>query len=113
MMITKFLLSMLATAAADTWTNYTVGGMDIQSVTGGNDTTDYDKVVVMLHGAGGNGSDWKAAYDQGWFNDTTGMKYVFPTSAMPNHTWYNSYNETGCNITDDCAYDIASIIDSA
>jgi pimeloyl-ACP methyl ester carboxylesterase len=99
-------------AAGDTWDNYQSGGMDVTSVTGGSDKSNYDKVVIMLHGGGGSGSDWRYNYDQGWFGDLTGFKYVFPTSPISSHVWFNTY-KNGCGLKDDCAYDIPSIRSSA
>jgi len=107
------VLHQLATAASgDTWDNYQVGGMDVISVTGGSDKSDYEKVVVMLHGGGGSGSDWRYNYDSGWFGNLTGLKYVFPTSPISSHVWFNTY-KNGCGLADDCAYDIPSIQSSA
>ena len=92
MKIIKLLVCIFATvsASSDTWDEYSVGGMDVLSVTGGDDKTDYDKVVIMLHGGGGSGAEWKYDYAKGYFGDLTGMKYVFPTSPLPYHVWYNS-----------------------
>jgi len=91
----------------DTWANYQAGGMDVISVTGG-DHQPYEKVVIMLHGGGGQGSDWEYQYDQGWLGNLTGLKYVFPTSALQSHVWFNTF-KNGCGEDDDCAYDIPSI----
>ena len=100
------------TPGGDTWDSYSIAGMDVLSVTGGGDKGNYKKVVIMLHGGGGSGTDWRYNYDQGWFGDLTGMKYVFPTSAIPSHVWYISF-KNGCGLLDDCAYNISSIHDSA
>ena len=86
--------------------------MDVLSVTGGKNKTNYSKVVVMLHGGGGQGSDWRYQYSQGWFGDLSGLKYVFPTSAIPSHVWFGTY-KNGCGLNDDCAYNISSIQESA
>ena len=61
----------------DTWDNYQVAGMNVLSVTGGKDKSAYDKVVIMLHGGGGSGSNWVSTYESGWFGNLTGFKYVF------------------------------------
>merc|ERR1711998_88190 len=50
-------------------------------------------------------------YNSGWFGDLTGFKYVFPTSHIQTHVWFNTY-KNGCGLKDDCAYDIPSIEDS-
>lgn len=94
----------------DTWDNYRVAGMDVISVTGGQIKTDYSKVVVMLHGGGGSGTDYEVQYRLGWFGNTSGIKYVFPTS--PNHLWYISF-KNGCGLVGDCAYNMSSIHESA
>lgn len=94
----------------DSWREYHVGGMDVLSVTGGKNASAYDKVVIMLHGGGGSGSDWRYQYNAGWFGDLAGLKYVFPTS--PNHLWYISF-KNGCGLIGDCAYNISSIHESA
>ena len=90
----------------DSWAKYTVAGMDVESVVGGSDPNDYDKVVILLHGGGGSGSDWESTYTAGWFGDMSGIKYVFPTSAIPSKVWYISF-KNGCGFNDDCAYNIA------
>jgi len=82
--------------------------MDVLSVTG---TGQISKVIIMLHGGGGSGSDWRYQYDQGWFGDTSGLKYVFPTS--PDHLWYGSTKQAGCGFCDDCAYTNGTIQESA
>lgn len=92
----------------DTWDSYQVAGMDVTSVTGGTDKSNYEKVVILLHGGGGSGSDWQYQYGDGWFGDLTGMKYVFPTSPLQGHVWFNTY-KNGCGEDQDCAYDIPSI----
>lgn len=51
-------------------------------------------------------------YDNGWFGDLAGFKYVFPTTALPGHVWYISF-KNGCGLIGDCAYNISSIEDSA
>ena len=84
----------------DSWQRYRVAGMDVISVTGGADKDQYGKVVVMLHGGGGSGEDWLGVYTQGWLGDLTGIKYVFPTSAISSHVWYESY-KNGCGLKDD------------
>lgn len=96
------------TPGTDTWENYNVAGMDVSSVVGGHDSTNYDKVVILLHGGGGSGSDWQYQYNSGWLGDLSGMKYVFPTSSLSGHVWFNTY-KNGCGLKDDCAYDIPSI----
>merc|ERR1711908_258339 len=78
-------------AGNDTWANYEVAGMDVISVTGGQNNPSYSKVVIMLHGGGGDGTNWEYQYSEGWFGDLTGFKYVFPTSARSGHTWYQDY----------------------
>jgi len=103
----------LATAVlGDTWNNYQIAGMAVQSVTGGTSGASYDKVVIMLHGGGESGNMWRYQYDQGWFGNMTGMKYVFPTSPISSHVWFRTY-KNGCGLKDDCAYDIPSIQSSA
>lgn len=101
--------------SADTWENYNVDGLDVTSVTGGDQGL-YDKVVIMLHGGGGKGSDWVNTYNAGWFGDITGFKYVFPTAPFlveSNYgnggaVWYESY-KNGAGLDDDAAYNISSI----
>ena len=103
----------LPSGGPDTWNSYTVSGMNVISVTGGNATSTppYSKVVVMLHGGGGQGSDYIYNYNAGWFGSLTGFKYVFPTS--PDHLWYRSYKTPGCGLLEDCAYNLSSIATSA
>ena len=91
----------------DSWETYTVAGMQVQSVVGGKNSSDYEKVIIMLHGGGETGSMWPGFYSQGWFGDLTGLKYVFPTS--PDHLWYQSYKTPGCGLLNDCAYNLSSI----
>lgn len=96
----------------DTWSNYAVDGMNVTAVTGGKDASNYDKVVIMLHGGGASSAEWVYNYQQGWFGNISGFKYVFPTSALEGHVWYVSY-KNGCGLADDCAYNLSSIQDSA
>jgi len=100
------------TPSTDTWATYEVDGMSVTSVTGGSDASAYSKVVIILHGGGQSGDMWTGYYNQGWFGDLTGMKYVFPTSAISSHVWYNSYKRAGCGFFDDCSYDLDSITTS-
>jgi len=87
--------------------------MNITSVTGGNTSKpQYSRVVIMLHGGGSSSAEYVYNYQQGWFGNLTGIKYVFPTSPLQGHTWYRSY-KNGCGLADDCAYDISSIQDTA
>jgi len=91
------------------WDSYRVSGMDVISVTGGST---HEKVIVMLHGGGESGSMWQYNFEQGWFGNISGLKYVFPTSAISSHVWFNTY-KNGCGLNADCAYDIPSIQASA
>ncbi len=95
----------------DTWTNYKVAGMDVMAVVGGKNQS-YDTVVVMLHGGGGSGSDWRYQYDQGWFGNISGFKYVFPTSPLEGNVWYIDFKNPACGLNDDCAYNLTSIQDT-
>lgn len=51
--------------------------------------------------------------NEGWFGNLTGLKYVFPTSAIASHVWFETYKKPGCGLNDDCAYNIPSIQTSA
>lgn len=69
----------------------------------------------MLHGGGMSGDSWRYQYDQGWFGDISGLKFVFPDSRLTEngaHLWYKSH-KNGCGLADDCAYDLDSIHQSA
>lgn len=92
-----------------TWDSTTVGTMTVEHKTNG---TTYDKVVILLHGGGGDSSSFKWYYENGYFGDTTGIKYVVPTSTRTGNVWYDSTKTSGCGLSDDCAYDLASIGDS-
>ncbi len=96
----------------DTWEQYSVAGMNVLSVTGGEDKAEYDKAVIMLHGGGGSGTDWIYNYDQGWFGNMKGLKYVWPTSVLQGNVWYFSF-KNDCGLEQDCAYNITSIQESA
>ena len=96
----------------DSWDYYTVAGMNVTSVTGGHNKSNYEKVVVMLHGGGASSQEWVLMYNSGWFGNLTGLKYVFPTSAIPSHIWFITY-KNGCGENQDCAYNISSIRESA
>lgn len=97
--------------------SYEIGGMDVLSMIGRGSGKDYEKVVIMLHGGGGSGKGWNYYYNAGWFGDMTGIKLVFPTgnytSDKEGYLWYKSFKIDGCDLDDDCAYDIPSIQDSA
>ena len=90
------------------WENYKVDGMDVLSV---SPAGSIEKVVVMLHGGGGSGSNWRDNFNNGWFGDTSGIKYVFPTS--PDSLWYGSTKQAGCGLCDECAYTKGSIAEKA
>jgi predicted esterase len=100
----------------DTWSHYTVAGMEVAAVTGGKHQA-YDKVVVMLHGGGGSNQEWIENYQSGWFGDVSGLKLVFPSRGtwttrsgeQESGTWYASYKLPNCGLADDCAYDMDSI----
>lgn len=96
---------------AGSWARYEIAGMDVLSLTAGRDEP-YEKVVIMLHGGGGSGADWVTNYDKGWFGELRGLKYVFPTTAYPDRTWYESY-KNGCGLAEVCAYNLSSIEESA
>jgi len=99
-------------SGGDSWQHYEVAGLTVESVTGGSSPTNYEKAVIMLHGGGETGTMWENQYNSGWFGDLTGIKYVFPTSALY-QVWFNTYKVSGCGLMDDCSYDIPSIEESA
>ena len=66
-----------STPSLDIWVSYTVAGMDIISVRTG--TGKVEKLIILLHGGGREGTERKQNYDMGWFGDTSGLKYVFPS----------------------------------
>ena len=99
----------------DTWNNYRVANMDVLSVTGGHNKSNYEQVVILLHGGGLDGKSWEYNYNSGWFGNLTGLKFVFPTSPLPagfGYEWFITY-KNGCGLDDDCAYNISSIRESA
>jgi predicted esterase len=96
---------------ADTWARYTIDGMDVLSVTGGRNAT-YRAAVILLHGGGGEGDDWRYQYEAGWLGNLSGLKYVFPTSRYPSHVWFHTF-KNGCGLDDDCAYNRSSIGEAA
>ena len=63
-------------------------------------------------GGGGSGDNWMLWLNGGYLGNTTGWKYVFPTSPISSYVWFNTY-KNGCGEADDCAYDIPSIESSA
>ena len=62
--------------------------MKVYSNTGGSST--YDKVVIMLHGGGGNSFEIRNDYDAGKFGVTTNIKYVAPEATHSGSVWYVS-----------------------
>lgn len=61
---------------------------------------------------------WQRAYEQGYFGDTSKIKFVMPNGPYPNpkagekeggFLWYKMYKKDDCDITDDCSYDLDSI----
>jgi hypothetical protein len=81
MRILKTLFAIFSMASAAKWEDYEIGGIKCHSVTGGpgNEATDYDKVVILLHGTEMNGNIMKSMiYDSNWLRDITGYKYIFP-----------------------------------
>ena len=78
----------------------------VESVTGGDDILDYNKVVILLHQGTGYGAEWEQYYNNGWLGNITGIKYVFPTSSLGNpdgdgrgYVWFQFYghNHDTCN----------------
>lgn len=61
--------------------------MEVLSVVGGEDSSAYEKTVVMLHGGGSNSEEWLGPYKDGWFGNMTGIKYVWPTSPLGYHSF--------------------------
>jgi len=100
-----------ASALAEECINSQVAGMDVISCEP-EGQTHHDKVLIMLHGGGGSGSDWMLWRNGGYLGNATGWKHVFPTSPISSHVWFNTY-KNGCGEADDCAYDIPSIESSA
>lgn len=96
----------------DTWANYEIAGMAVTSVVGGKDSKAYEKAVILLHGGGESGAMWPALYSKNWFGNLTGIKYVFPTTAIHSHVWFITY-KNGCGLAQDCAYNVTSIRESA
>merc|ERR1719230_965271 len=109
-MLLLALMQQLTAAAADC-THSQTAGMDVISCEPAGQNH-HEKVLIMLHGGGGSGSMWTYYYNQGLLGNTTGWKYVFPTSPISSHVWFNTY-KNGCGEADDCAYDIPSIESSA
>jgi len=119
-MVIKILLSiLLAVSAQNTWDEYKVDGMDVISVTGGTNGTDYERVVVLLHGGGGSGAGMKWLVQYGYISNLKGVKYAFPTAPFPAgvdpktgeevYVWYYDYKIPDCGLLDDCAYNLSSI----
>lgn len=118
-MMIKILLSILFAVSAQVWDEYTVDGMDVISVTGGEKKTDYERVVILLHGGGGSGPGMKWLVDSGYIDNLQGVKYAFPTAPFPAgvdpktgeevYMWYYNYKKPDCGLLDDCAYNISSI----
>jgi len=96
----------------DTWSHYTVAGMEVSAVAGGHNRA-YEKAVIMLHGGGASSNEWVGLYRRGWLNNLTGLKLVFPTSAIASHVWFITNKAPGCRLADDCAYNVSSIRESA
>lgn len=116
----KILLGILLTVSAqNTWDEYKVDGMDVISVTGGTKKTDYERVVVLLHGGGGSGPGMKWLVEYGYINNLQGVKYAFPTAPFAagvdpktgdtTYVWYYDYKLPDCGLLDDCAYNLSSI----
>jgi len=116
-MVSMLLFCMLISmVSADTWDNYSVDGMDVISITGGDKGAAYDKVVIMLHGGGGSSQDWAYLYKDGHIKDLKGKKYVFPNAPFEvssakgkGYLWYYDYKRPDCGLDDDCAYNLTSI----
>jgi hypothetical protein len=60
--------------------------MNVKSIIGDgmDDSAGYEKVIILLHGGRMQGSDWNTPYNEGWFGNTAGFKYVFPTTVLTN-----------------------------
>lgn len=119
-MTIKILLSLLlAVSAQNTWDEYKVDGMDVITVVGGTKKTDYERVVVLLHGGGGSGAGMKWLVEYGYINNLKNVKYAFPTAPFPagidpktgeqTYVWYYDYKRPDCGLLDDCSYNLTSI----
>jgi predicted esterase len=101
----------VAAGVANNCANSQLAGMDVISCEPAGQTH-HERVLIMLHGGGESGDMWMMWLNGGYFGNTSGWKYVFPTSPISSHVWFNTY-KNGCGEADDCAYDIPSIESSA
>ena len=75
--------------------------------------SNYDKVVVYLHGGGSSGNaDYSAVATNGLFGtDIDNIKFIFPTSTIAGGVWYETYKEGSISNCDfgmfsECAYNL-------
>ena len=60
--------------------------------------TEYEKVVIYLHGGGGDGDKTAMLLEYGMLGneeELKGIKFVFPTSFRDGGIWYETY-KNGC-----------------
>ena len=66
---------------------------------------DYSTVVIFLHGAGGTGQEASELLRDGFFGDDfTDMKFIFPTTTMPDGNWYETYDGSEATLIENCFY---------
>jgi hypothetical protein len=91
---------------------YTVAGMNVEAIYFNKDKS-YNKVIVQLHGGGGDNQMWNWDWQQGMYgNNVTDVKLVNPTSYRSGHTWYQDFKRPNCGLNDDCAYNLTTIKES-
>ena len=75
----------------DLFGQYTVDGLVVDTlVPNGLISPSYNKVLIQLHGAGGDSDEWIYAYFYGQYGNYTNnasLKFVWPTSHRQDHRW--------------------------
>ena len=79
-------MSITFVSTSISWDKYQVADMDIISFE--DDRSNYEHVIILLHGGGASYKEWRERYTAGWFGDITGYKLVFPTTADDGRVWY-------------------------
>ena len=87
--------------------SYTVGNLDVYAATAAN-STEYKKVVVWLHGGGGNGVEDSGLIESGFFGDIDGIKFVFPSSFREGGIWYETY-KNDCAVEEPCSVNLEEL----
>ena len=80
----------------------------------GSMRTNYDKLVIFLHGEGRNRDADISLLQRGYFGgreDLENIKFVFPNSFRNGSVWFDTYKNE-CTWNQTCAYNVTQVVES-